>query len=87
MICPKCGKEMTLGKISMMAYYGYGSSPFWAEKSYFTKETFPNAKDAEQKGVGIPLIAKPAMIDVAFSNLPDGYACKDCKIVLIDCNE
>ena len=88
MICPKCGKNMKLGKL--WSFYGYGykgyGSPYWAEKSYFTKATFPNGKDAEKKGIGF-LISNPnEMIDVAYTNLPDAYACKDCKVILIECD-
>ncbi|MBR1528866.1 MAG: hypothetical protein IJ642_06160 [Oscillospiraceae bacterium] len=89
MICPKCGKEMTLGKINMFCegYYGTKSSyPFWAEKSYFTKVTFPNAKDAEKKGIGFSIMPKPEKINIAYTNLPDAYACKDCKLVLLECD-
>ncbi len=53
MICPKCGKAMTLGKLSISCGGTYPAgkfAPFWAEKSYFTKAIFPNAKDAEKQG-------------------------------------
>jgi len=90
MICPKCGKEMTLGKISGF-YGGYYPTnayyPFWAEKGYFTKATFPNSKDAEKKGVGFSIMPKPEKINIAYTNLPDAYACKDCKVILLSCSE
>ena len=88
MICPKCGKTMTLGKLWSFYGYGYkgGGVPYWAEESYFTKATFPNAKDAEKKGVGFSVMPKPEMIDVAYTNLPDAYACKECKVILLECD-
>ena len=68
MICPKCGKTMILGKINLFPggyYLASGSYPFWAEKNYFIRETFPNARDAEKKGVGFSMMPKPEMINVA----------------------
>lgn len=89
MKCPKCGKDMVLGKISLLLggyYYPYGrSAPFWAEKSYFTRATFPNGKDAEQKGVGFRMPVPRDMINVAYTNLPDAYACTECRVVLLEC--
>ncbi len=89
MICPKCGKKMILGKLNLFSGGYYSPKkfyPFWAEKNYFVQETFPNAVDAEKKGVGF-LISKPnEMIDVAYSNLPEAYACKECKVILLECD-
>ena len=84
MICPKCGKIMTLGKINLLCggYY----TPFWAEKNYFIRETFPNARDAEKKNVGFAVNPANEMINVAYTNLPDAYACKECKVILLECD-
>ena len=89
MVCPKCGKIMTLGKINFAYGYSYMGSgvPYWAEKNYFVRETFPNAKDAEKKGVGFAFKFPNEMINVAYTNLPDAYACKDCKVVLLECDD
>ena len=89
MKCPKCGNEMKLGKVNILyggIYATRYSVPFWAEKSYFTRATFPNAKDAEKQGVGFAFPTPKDMIDVAYSNLPDAYACQECKVVVLDCN-
>ena len=89
MICPKCGNKMTLGKINFAYGYSYmgGGVPYWAEKNYFIRETFPNAKDAEKKGVGFAVKFSNEMINVAYTNLPDAYACKECKVILLECDE
>lgn len=89
MICPKCGKAMTLGKLSISCGGTYPAgkfAPFWAEKSYFTKAIFPNAKDAEKQGAGFRLPVPHEMVDVAYQNLPDGYACQTCRILVLECN-
>ncbi|MCR5718461.1 MAG: PF20097 family protein [Oscillospiraceae bacterium] len=90
MKCPKCGEEMTLGKINIFygSSYPMGSiAPFWAEKSYFTKATFPNAKDAEKKGIGFRFPAPHEKIDIAYTNLPEAFACKSCKVILLECGK
>ncbi|MBQ4465341.1 MAG: hypothetical protein II916_05195 [Oscillospiraceae bacterium] len=87
MKCPKCGKDMTLGKINLFGGLTNTAVPFWAEKRYFTQVTFPNGRDAEKRGVGFRFPAPREKVDVAFSNLPDGYACKECKVIVLDCGE
>lgn len=91
MKCPKCGKDMVLGKVNLFVggYYltgGYANAPYWAEKSYFTKVTFPNAKDAEKRGVGMQFPVMHEKLDIAYTNLPDAYACKECRVVLLECD-
>ncbi|MBQ8926913.1 MAG: hypothetical protein IJ055_01385 [Oscillospiraceae bacterium] len=89
MICPKCGRPMTLGKLNIYSggtYPSYGLAPYWAEKDYFIRTTFPNARDAEKRGVGIRFPQPREKIDIAYTNLPDGYACKECRVILLDCN-
>ena len=87
--CPKCGKDMTLGKINLYGggyYPAGGMAPYWAQKDYFTRVTFPNARDAEKRGMGIPFPKLREKIDIAYTNLPDAYACRECRVILLECD-
>lgn len=87
MICPKCGKEMTLGKLFIPSGYKTVGFPCWVEKEYLMQEAFPSGKDAEKKGVGISLSIASGGFDLTYQNMPESYACKECRMVLLDCNQ
>lgn len=82
MKCPKCGKEMKIGEVSNRR----GENCFWAPSEYFNKYYLPRAfhrnKTIEAEG-GIVIKIKNRVL----SEPTVGYACADCKVVVIDCNQ
>lgn len=81
MDCPKCGNKMKLGEIASLT--GRGDRQFWAEKDFFQKKivNFYTKKSVEKEG-GIVIPSPAGML----TNRTVGYACRECKLILIDCN-
>jgi len=80
MVCPKCGKEMTIGALAQPNGKG---SLFWADNDYFDSKiaNFFTAGDAINKGgISIPIN------NGITSDRRKAWACKECKFVLVDCN-
>lgn len=80
MKCPKCEEEMISGELFNPAGRG---GLFWAPTEYFNSKignffTFKGAK--KEGGISIPIRGG------VINNRTKGYACKECKFVLIDCN-
>ena len=81
MICPKCGKEMNIGAVAQSN--GNKGSIFWADNDFFNSKinNFFTAKDAVKNGgVSIPIH------NGITNDRTKAWACKDCNMVLIDCD-
>ena len=79
MICPKCGKEMQAGALGPTEK----GSLFWADNEYFKKKfnNFMTLRNALNNG------AIRIRVGNGFtSNRTQAWACRDCKMVLVDCN-
>lgn len=80
MICPKCGNEMIIGAL---AQPGGKGSLFWANENYFNSKIcnfFTAGNAVKEGGISIPLG------NGVTSNRTKAWACKECKLVLIDCS-
>lgn len=79
MICPKCEKEMCVGAIG-----GTGKSElFWADNEWFNSKicNLYTERDAIKNG-GLHIPIGNGMT----SNRTKAWVCKECKLVLVDCN-
>lgn len=80
MKCPKCGKEMSVGKIASCRG---DSKLFWLPKSFTEKHwfnTYSHTSDTVKNGGGIIIKGNNKICS------PDpAYGCTDCNIVVIDC--
>lgn len=82
MNCPKCGKEMQIGE---MAANARGERCFWAPKSFFNKHVLnptTHFKKTIEKEGGLVVDIHNRVV----ANPTVGYACKECRVVLIDCD-
>ena len=81
MKCPKCGKEMLLGEMAN----GRGDTSFyWAPKSFFDKHwvnPYSHTKKTIEEEGGMIIKANSRL-----QNTSKCYACKDCKLSVVDCN-
>lgn len=82
MKCPKCGKDMVLGEI----FHGRGDSYInWVPKEFFDKHWFNSYNHTkktirEEGGILIRGYNKFGKSDIC-------YGCKECNLVVIDCNK
>lgn len=79
MICPKCGKDMTIGALGP----NEKGALFWAKEEYYSSKicNFFTKRNAIKNGaIYIP-------VGNGFTkNRTKAWACEECKFVLIDCN-
>lgn len=79
MICPKCGKDMTIGALSP----NEKGSLFWAKEEYYKSKIcncFTERNAIKNGAIHIPIG------NGVTKNRTKAWACEECKFVLIDCN-